>query len=338
MKKNLITLAIVGAVMVPTLATADVSVYGRAQVEIASVDNGTDSVITVADNSMGRIGVKATEDLGNGLTGLAKFEMKADTTDGDVSKCSVGGAAPAGSTCKVGVSLSARESLVGLKGGFGQIELGNLKSEYKYNGGVKYDAFVATNLEARGAGGMSKPGDANLGHNGFITRSVGYRGKAGPVKFGLTYAPSEDDGRMSAAAKFGGKDFEAFIARVDSGDTTGAGAGYNANKLGGMYKMKGHKFMFQYEMRGSDATPEPTNMFLGYQGKFGKNTAVFQYGIEDADDGAGTEKTMITLGVIHKFSKTTRIFGGYRSSDTDDDTGTIAEDARITVGLRKDWK
>ena len=362
MKKNLITLAIVGAALVPTLASAGVTVYGRAQVEIASHDDGTDSNITVLDNSMGRIGVKATEDLGGGLTGLAKFEMKADTADGDVGKCAststttvedgAGTATSAvdaagnpvtidtTSTCSAGISLSARESMVGLKGGFGQVELGALKSEYKYNGGVKYDAFVATNLEARGNGGMSKPADTALGTNGFITKSIAYRGKAGPVKFGLTYAPSENDGRMSFGVKFGAKNYEAFLAGVDAGDTVKSGVvDYSATKLGGMYKMGAHKVMLQLEQREDASGVEPANTFLGYQGKFGKNTAVFQYGMEDKDNTAGDETTMITLGVIHKFSKSTRIFGGYRNSDTENNAGaTTKEDTRITVGLRKDFK
>ncbi len=60
-------------------------------------------------NGRGRIGVKATEDLSRGLLGLAQFEFKADTADNE--------AGSSGSN----VSLSGRESYVGLKGGFGTI-------------------------------------------------------------------------------------------------------------------------------------------------------------------------------------------------------------------------
>lgn len=356
MKKNLITLAIVGAALMPTLAAAEVSVYGRAQVEVTSVDSDANPAlgIEVKDNSMGRVGFKATEDLGDGLTGIAKFEFKADTADNDVGKCSatttgtdsLGGAITASTSCSAGFSLSGRESLVGVKGGFGQIELGSVKSEYKYNGGVKYDAFTATSMEARGNGGMSKPGGSqggsSLGHNAFLTQSLAYRGKAGPIKFGITYAPGEDDGRMSAAAKFGAKNYEAFLALIDQGDSGGTTAGsseYSAFKIGGMYKMGPHKVMLQFEntdasVNGASNTPEPTFVFIGYQAKFGKNTAVVQFGSNDAD--GGTDVDYLALGVIHKFSKTMRVFGGYRSKSPD--TVASSDVNVITVGLRKDWK
>ncbi|WP_455199898.1 porin, partial [Kaarinaea lacus] len=185
MKHSLIALAVAGATSAAVVTPAqagDVTVYGIAQVELASVSyqteaseitpgacDGTPSVadgcngIDILDNSMGRVGVKASEDLGNGMKGLAKFEFKADTADNEAS---------------TGISLTARESMVGLKAGWGQVEAGRLKSAYKYAGGVKYDAFVATTLQARGNGGMSGKGKYGqsvslgglnaYGHNGFL--------------------------------------------------------------------------------------------------------------------------------------------------------------------------
>ena len=133
--------------------------------------------VDILDNAQGRVGLKAAEDLGDGMTGLAKFEFKADTSDNTTSGSNI--------------SLTARESLVGLKAGWGQLELGNLKSAYKYYGGVKYDPFVSTTLEARGNGGMSGSSSygkssalgtggplpnvsSAYGHNGFLKQMLGY--------------------------------------------------------------------------------------------------------------------------------------------------------------------
>jgi predicted porin len=341
MKSKLIALAVSSAASVAVVAPAfagDVTVYGRVQVEVGSVSyetenpacaaaatnaqtvaNGCDG-LGVVDNSMGRIGFKASEDLGNGWKGLAKYELKADTANGGVT--------------------GARESLVGLKGSAVTIELGNLKSAYKYAGGVKYDPFVATTLEARGNGGMSKPGvGSQWGHSSFIKNSVGVQGGSGPIKARLTYAPADGDGDMSLSVMYSQGAIEAFVAMVDSGDQldTGAVSGnsYSATKIGGAFKSGPHKITLQYEMTDEDSTSDPTFLFVGYQMKMGKNTFVAQLGQFDADDPTtpNADADMVTLGVIHKMSKMTRIFGGLRQTGIDDKSG----DDVISIGVRKDF-
>ena len=82
MNKKLLALAIGTAFSAaPMFATADVTVYGHAQVEVGTVDDGTTDTTVVSDNARGRLGVKASEKLGNGLTAIAKFEWKIDTTE-----------------------------------------------------------------------------------------------------------------------------------------------------------------------------------------------------------------------------------------------------------------
>jgi predicted porin len=333
MKQNLIAIAVAAAVL-PAFAAAEdnVTVYGMAQVEVASFDpqGEGDSAVDVVDNARGRLGVVATEDLGSGLKGLAKFEYKADTADGNSAT------ACTNDDCSTttGVALTARELFVGLKGGFGQVELGRLKSAYKYTGGVAYDPFVATTLEARKNGGMSA---GDFGHTGFVSKSIGYSSpKLGPVNIRATYAPSEDDSAYTASAKAGFKMGEVFVALADQGDRAGTDE-YSTWKLGGQLRLGGgaHKISLQYEAtEDKKATKkEPTYVFAGYQGTFGKSTFVAQFGTNDADE-ENKDKTYYALGAIHKFSKNTRVFGGYRVTDADDDSGQSV----ISIGMRKDFK
>jgi predicted porin len=337
--------------MVAPAVAGDVTVYGRAQVELTSVSFQTESDGTnypdgsggflascdgaaqdatvsnkcdgleVSDQSLGRVGFKASEDLGNGWKGLAKFEYKADTADGSASS---------------GVGLTARETMVGLKGGAVQIEAGRLKSAYKYAGGVKYDAFVTTTMEARGNGGMS--GTA-LGHNGFLSKHLAVQGGSGPIKARLTYGAADGDGSLTGSVMYSQNNIEAFVAIVDSGDLQDDGGAtetsYSATKLGGAFTTGPHKIMLQYEMVDEDDADDPTILFLGYNMKMGKNTFVVQLGQYDSDQSATPNDDMdyLALGVIHKFTKTTRLFGGFRSTDADKET---REDV-VTVGLRKDF-
>jgi len=393
MNKKLLATAI-GAALVagPMLAAqADVKIYGQAQVELGSVepdlvdataiavggltqaeiDAAEDGAMVVEDNARGRFGVYATEDLGGGLTGLAKFEWRVDTADGERSGSS---------------SLTARESWVGLKGGFGTFQAGNLRSAYKYTGGVKYDPFTATILEARSRGGMTGNDLAlvgstgSFGTNNFLSNSVGWMSPNWQgLKVWLTYSPDEEgdtrgsDGDYSASVLYGTKQWEVFAAAItnDQENQTGTLPGlaatvepeYDSVKVGGMISLgNAGKISAQYEMSEGtvwdenldfvydnlganfvETDSEITTMFVGYQLPFaGKWTAALNYGQQEWDIDAlagcltcgGTiDVDYYTVGAIYKFSKQTRFFAGISSTEIDG----VGEEDVISAGLRKDF-
>lgn len=391
MKKSLIAMAVASAMATP-VAMAEVTVYGRAQVELSQFSpdaaNGKDK-LTMVDNAMGRVNVKATDDFGNGWTGLAKFEFKADTADNDTEDtgCTAvvtdgtgvvdvdGNPATPGvpvtgtkATCttKAKASLTGREAMVGLKGPEGQFELGRLQSPYKYTGGVKYDAFVGTSLEARADSKQTSVGASfpysgrgmsggDFGHGGFLSNTIGYRGKFGPVSAELVYGPSTDDGRYALSIKYDKDGIEAFVATADTGDsqytTVNKKINYNAVKFGGSFKTGGHKIMLQLETADAKTAKTSTSAdvnsfeyawnYLAYHGEFGTNTFVVQVATNSLEpqvtDSKGKavddDATYMVLGVIHKFSKETRLFGGFRNIATENDS--IGQ--TISVGLRKDF-
>jgi predicted porin len=351
MKKNLIALAVSAAMVAPVAVMADVTVYGIGQVELSQTESqasGSESQTTVNDaNGMGRVGVKASEDLGNGMTAMAGFEFKADSSDNntDGGSCTASSASTtdeAGetitttTTCSAkngGASLTGRDSYVGLKGGFGTVMAGRLKSTYKYTGGVKYDAFVATNLESRGNAGMSgKVGRQNaLGHSSFVSNLLGYSNKFGPVDVDVQYLPGTDDSGFLVSGMYKADNFEVFVSLVDYSGGDGDGDDYTANKVGGKFSTGPHSIMLQIEDTEAAGTTGVGYTFIGYQMKMGMNTLVFQYGMQDHDTDS-LDGTYMALGAYHNFSKTTSLFGGYRNTDIDDDTsGSTA----ITVGMRQ---
>jgi len=312
MNKKLLAIAVGAALSTaPMFASAGATVYGHAQVEVGTVDNGTTSTTQVQDNARGRIGVKAKEKLGNGLTAMAKFEWKVDTTQG-------------------GAATGQREAMIGLKGGFGTVSAGNLKSAYKYSGGVKYDPFVATMIEARGANGMSKGelGNGAFGHNSFLANSIGYKSpKMNGFSAWATWSPDEAgssngaDGDYSFALKFKQKGWEVFVAGVNNDDA----AGGDAVKFGGMYKFGNFKIVGQYEQLNRAAASDIDIWFLGGQAKFGNNVVVAQFGNKDVS--GSTDLNYYTIGLIHNMSKKTRLTAGFRSYEanatTDVDTFAV---------------
>lgn len=222
MDKKIIAIAVGAALAIPVTASAGdikIKVYGALQAEIANIgvtDAAGDAVDSksgtiMEDNKRGRLGVKVSDPLGGGLTAVANFEWQVETTQGQVND-------------------GTRVGMVGIKTGFGTISLGSLKSGYKYTGGVKYDPFVTTLLQARSAGGMSgkegalkSPGGLKttgvFGNHSFLANAIGYSGKFGMVKISAQLSPDElgnnkkgKIGDFIGAVKFGNKMWEGFVA------------------------------------------------------------------------------------------------------------------------------
>jgi len=84
---------------------------------------------------------------------------------------------------------------------------------------------------------------------------------------------------------------------------------------------------------GSDADLD--TIYLGADWKMGNNTIHLRYGEQEWDyEGFDETVTYTMLGVTHKFSKTMRVFAGYRNSDFDE---ADAEVNVVSVGMRKDF-
>ena len=319
---------------------ADVSVYGSANVELGTyrekvpeAEKDPDFKSTrLEDNTRGRFGIKAAEDLGGGVSSFARFEWELSTVTNTSEN-----AAP-----DTNPSLTQRMSYLGIAGKFGSVLAGNLLSPYKYTGGVKYDPFVATALEARGNGGMTS---GALGHEDFLEKMISYELPKGALSGRVAYGVEQDDGALSLDLLFKLGGWEAFVAYIDSGDRVwtppAAGASeallnYKAVKVGGQFRSESgaHQVSAQYEYLDKVVEGEPANpnvWFLGYQFKYDKAIIAAQLGRQSEGDAYTDLKTdYAVLGAIYRFSKETRIYTGYRYTKDIEDV--------FTFGLRKDFK
>jgi len=326
----------------PVLALADdVSIYGSANVEMGSYRDkrpraeqiGDFQSVRLADNSRGRFGVKAAEDLGHGVAALARFEWNVST----VSNRSAADTSldPATVETSSDAALTGRMAYVGLAGGLGVIMAGNLKSPYKYTGGVKYDPFTTTSLEARGNGAMS---GGYLGHEDFLDHTVGYVSPEAPVRGRIVYGAQDNDNLLAMDLLYRNAGFEAFVAYMDSGkrlDPEEIPLDYKAFKLGAQYRSanEAHIFSAQYEYVEDDKDGQkvrPRVWFLGYQFVVGNAVFALQGGRSGAASQTTIRSDYAALGAIFKFSRQTRLYTGYRFTKDVEDV--------FTVGLRKDFK
>lgn len=308
MKQKLLTAAIGAALAVgPTLAFAGVSVGGMAQVEVGRLKetgnlpgaaasagpvagasfNGT----IVNDNNRGRFWIAADEDLGNGLTGLGLYTFKVDTTG------VAGLDGPNGS--------NTMEKWVGLKGDFGTFRAGSLRSPYKYAAGVMWDAFVTTDLEARGNGGMA---NGTFGQGSYFDNSIGYTSpNLAGLTFGVVYTPNKaatntcgtpgygpgafdcattSFGDYSAALEWKNMGWDAVVARTYARNlknslTTYTGTGYS-DKVALRYNFANQMaLMGQYEWQKTSnytTNADSHDYFVGFDANTGHFTWVAQVG------------------------------------------------------------
>jgi len=329
MNKKLIALAVAAGMAAPIAAQAEITTYAHVQFEVTDTDvDGSDSTTRVTDNQRGRFGVKGGHDLGGGLKSfaVAEFDFEGGANDAEFGNNSNGNARAA---------FRVREINAGLKGGFGKIALGTIRSAYKYAGGVKYDPFVTTQLEARGVG---MEGGAD-GHNAFLNNGFAYSNKFGMAKLAVTYSLDDtdrdadgngDDGEMSAALTFGNKKWEAGIAMYDEGNSVSAGSQENM-KLFGKMKFGAHTVLGQYEDNDTGNGGDREYIWLGYQLKMGKGMLNAQYATFDAT--GANDHDMMTVGYIHKFNKKTRVFAGYQTVDFD---AANSDTDQISFGVRVD--
>lgn len=117
MNKKLIALGVAAALTAPLAAQAGVEVYGEARASLDFVTNNDntageeDSAISLSSNKS-RIGFRGDEDLGNGLSAMWQFEQQMEFDTG-------------------AANTSARDTFIGLGGGFGTVLAGHLSTPYK---------------------------------------------------------------------------------------------------------------------------------------------------------------------------------------------------------------
>jgi predicted porin len=289
MKKTLVAASIAALVAAPA-AFAEVSIYGKAHLAMEFHDNDDDQI----DSRASRFGIKASEDLGDGMSAFVKYEFGADTIDGDNG-------------------LTARDAYMGLKGDFGTLTVGRMSAPTK---AVLYGT------------GNVQLADANQGWdfaNNFASKgtrvdnAVAYGTKVGGVN--LTLATVGDDAGDNFANQAIGLSTDVGSVHVgfahinDDGDENltiaGAKMSMDALTLGVVYE-------------DFEDTSDTLGASASY--KMGSNVASVSVSSREYDNGNDLDVT--TFGLEHKFSKKTSAYLSYASVDDGAD-----EDSVTSVGM-----
>lgn len=292
MKKNLIALAIASAFVAP-IAMADTTVYGQANASVASVNNGTNSVMKVSSDSS-RLGFKGSEDLGGGTSVVYQMES-AINLDND-------------GTAGTSTTLATRNSYVGLSdAGMGTVLAGRHDTPYKI-ATRSLDVFADTIADNRNLMGVK----GNGGVANFDARQGNIVAYISPVMSSVTVAAAYvtinetktpgTDTAVSLAAMYAEGPLSASLA-YESHTLDSVALKESAVKLGGSYTIDALTL---------NAVYETTRDAGKHKGAYA--AAKYNLGGGDAVKAAYAKAlngTQVTVGYDHSMSKRTTVYALY---------------------------
>ena len=323
MNKKLLAAAI-GVALAGSMAgaVADVTLYGNVNVSIDSVDaDGGRDDINMSSNTSA-LGVKGSEDLGNGLMAIFKAEYEFDAAD-------AGG-------------LTGRDQWVGLQGGFGQTRFGSIGTSYESHGAM-IDPLYRTSLQGRSHGLQStlhSNTSGTSGRDGRMTHHLRYDSPDVNVMNGaltgtVDYSFDDDETNGDDDAYGVGAQFKSGPALVFADwITSDRGGDDSAWKLGGSWEFGQVAVYGQYEGdNGLISSDTPGNAVdsgdvwhLGGSLTMGNTLMYLAFG-QGADNESGGAKsgeyTAWTIGADHHLSNRTDAYAGFNQVDCDEGDGTL---------------
>jgi hypothetical protein len=311
----------------PAVCQADLTLYGRIYAEAAKQTSGNGATkldATTLDDTRnaGLIGLKLSQKVNDGLTVFGKYEfvMNAPSATND---------------------FQARQSYIGLEGSLGSFALGRFEGAYKTTGGIDFDPFAYTSLEARDSGAMS---GSNYGTDGFISRAVQYQspllGNSDATHFQATLQYGMDSSTGVTDADRG-----SYLAGLTFGygdaDLVGAVAHDKARdksntKFGIRIRAGQLTYVFQsenVEEGGFDSAGAGKFLYGGIAYRTGSINYVAEVG-NYRSDAANSDGSYLALGVQYFFANNIWLNAGYR--DTQSDVNSL-NSSTVVVGLNYDF-
>ena len=281
--------------------------YGRADVsyQYESYKYGADQDgnTFVLKSNASRFGVKGKKELDSNLSAVYQLEWEVDFTDKDEKN---------GDGDNI---LKARNSFIGLTGGFGTVIAGTHDTPLKNSQG-KVDLFgdleadikhvIEGEVRTENILQYSTPTIAeNIVANFAIVPGEGKEDGVNDVDNGVADA-------ISASVVYMTDELYAAFAMDDSVE------GMDTIRLTGQVKVQDAKIGLIYQISEPSDGPadDEDGVILSASYKLGKETLKFQYGISDMKE-AGLEQ--VSVGIDHKLENQTKLYAFLTNTTTDND-------------------
>jgi predicted porin len=323
MQKKLIALAIAAAFSAP--AFADVSLYGVADAALVNVsaDGQKSDLLAVSGGlAASRFGVKAVEDLDNGMKAVVVLEYGLDIqTNSTVGVDSTANAIS-------GNAMTARQQMLAVAGGFGTVATGYLQTT-GYDWGVKFDpaaGSAVSSLQNMSKGHMI--GSAAIASR--APRALAYISPdMGGVTVAVNYTTSFDNllGNLGLAsgANTGLKTTAYLLSATYNGGPVSVGGVYAATNnastgaaklteyaLGASYDLTVVKLFGTYQSIKSDVAGATADKVMSFSvvAPVGPGAIAASYAKSSLGTVAGTNQngSGITVAYLQGLSKTTTLY------------------------------
>jgi predicted porin len=326
MKKSLLALAALTAFAGVASAQSSVTLYGRVDLSVAK-NIGNDAK-GIQNGSGSRLGLRGSEDLGGGLSALFNIEHRfnADT----------------GADSTGGTRFWNGRSLVGLKGGFGQVVFGR---EYT-------TAFLGTQLWADPWGWDTVAAQSGITGLGGIAKvrndsSITYNIAAGGFSFGIQTAEATDtiNTFQSKPLNFN-VGYAAGPLRASFGyEKTGREAAGVSEKMWSAavsYNLGFMKPGFYYGRGDALNGNEHTGMMFTATAPMGAGEFRASYGTLEAETPAGASidvQKRLGLGYHYSMSKRTTLYIDYARDSIDPNLATAVVESKsgYNVGIKHNF-
>lgn len=337
MKKRIVALAVAGVLAAPMAAQAGVEVYGQARLSVGMIgdDNsaaGSDDSSLAVTSHASRLGFKGSEDLGNGLKAVYQYERGIDLDNQASSTSTTYNITDSnGDTSSVKVTdstsnITARNSFVGLAGGFGTLIVGIHDTPYKMATG-KLDPFTDTYGDYNAV--INSDHDARLDNvvayispdmSGFSLAAAYVSDVANDD---LPDAASNDDkDAYSISGMYSNGPLYASLAVQSISNFKGVGQDADAMKLGVGYKLGKTDIGFVYENTELKTTPkgDQTSLYLSVVHPVAADTNLkFAYGqLGESGDGNDDGGTLLAVGISKNMTKNAELYALYSQVSNDD--------------------
>jgi predicted porin len=301
MQKKIIALAVAAAFSTP--AFADVGFYGIVDAAVANISASgqkSDLIATSGAASQSRLGVKATEDIGNGLTAVAVLEYGLDSQD----------------STTIG---SARQKMLAVAGGFGTVASGYLQTA-AYDFLAKYDPIYGSGSSAHSivASGHLVGSTAQRAQRAVAYISPNINGLVFAVNYATALASVGNLTQLSTATT-GLKSSAYLLSANYAVDALSVGAVYAATindntggatikefAFGGSYDLGVAKLLGTYQSSKTSSLGK-NDIVYSLAAVMPVSTGAFavMYGANSNQEASAGSATAITGGYLHTFTKST---------------------------------
>lgn len=322
MKKSLIALAILGSVAGVAQAQSSVTLYGLADVWVGRTKIDVPGVGSTSVTGMGsgglatsRFGLQGSEDLGGGLKAIFKLEQGFNADNG---------------TAQVAGSAFDRQSWVGLEGGFGTVQFGNIWSAFDdvyFIGNSVFDSPVFS--PSYGVLGVS--GYVDRPRNGLRYTSPSFGGLSFAVSHSLDEAAGVSNDQTDFNVQYAGGPLTVAFAYQQLNDFAAVGEDVRLMYLTGAYDfgvavLKGGvgqvRNSFGVDTKSKDwqiGADFPLSSALTLSTGYARSK----------DEPTDFKRTGFSVGALYSLSKRTSTYAGFKRTKGEDAAGTTT--ARITT-------